>query len=90
MTRWAPRGTARGSGGGDHTATAGDHRHPGTGPHSARHTHGTRSYAATRDLRLVQDELGHADPSTTAIYAHVATERKLAAADAAFAIDGDE
>jgi len=71
-------------------AAAGVHRHPGTGPHSARHTHGTRLYAATRDLRLVQDELGHADPSTTAIYAHVATERKLAAADAAFAIDSDE
>ena len=68
-------------------AAAGVHREPGTGPHSARHTHATRLYAATRDLRLVQDELGHADPSMTAIYAHVATERKLAAADAAFASD---
>ena len=67
-------------------ASAGVHRHPGTGPHCGRHTRATRLYAATKDLRLVQDELGHADPSTTAIYAHVATEAKLAAADAADAL----
>ena len=68
-------------------AAAGLHRMWGTGPHMGRHTHASRLYAATRDLRLVQDELGHADPSTTAIYAHVATEAKLAAADAADALE---
>ena len=68
-------------------AAAGLHRHPGTGPHTARHARGSRLYAATKDLRLVQDELGHADPSTTMIYTHVATEEKLAAADAADALE---
>ena len=67
-------------------AAAGLHRHPGTGPHTARHARASRLYAATKDLRLVQDELGHADPSTTMIYTHVAREEKLAAADAADAL----
>ena len=66
------------------------HRHPGTGPHTARHTRASRMYAATKDLRLVQDELGHANPSTTAIYAHVCTEAKLAAADAADSMETPE
>ena len=68
-------------------AAAGLHRHRGTGPHVSRHTRASRMYAATKDLRLVQDELGHADPSTTAIYAHVSTEAKLAAADAADSLE---
>ena len=39
--------------------------------HSLRHTAGTLSMRAGADLRQVQDLLGHADPRTTSIYAHV-------------------
>lgn len=37
--------------------------------HSLRHRAGTALYRLTRDIRLVQDVLGHASPATTAIYA---------------------
>jgi site-specific recombinase XerD len=40
--------------------------------HSLRHTAGTLALRAGADLRQVQDLLGHADPRTTCIYAHVA------------------
>jgi site-specific recombinase XerD len=39
--------------------------------HSLRHTAGTQALRAGADLRQVQDLLGHADPRTTSIYAHV-------------------
>jgi integrase/recombinase XerD len=40
--------------------------------HSLRHTAGTLALRAGVELRQVQDLLGHADPRTTCIYAHVA------------------
>ncbi|HEY9596977.1 MAG TPA: tyrosine-type recombinase/integrase, partial [Cyanophyceae cyanobacterium] len=40
--------------------------------HSLRHTAGTLALRSGADLRQVQDLLGHADPRTTCIYAHVA------------------
>ena len=43
--------------------------------HDARHSHATTLYAATKDLRLVQKQLGHSRPSITAIYADVADAR---------------
>ena len=39
--------------------------------HSLRHTAGTLGLAGGASLRAVQDLLGHSDPKTTAIYAHV-------------------
>jgi site-specific recombinase XerD len=39
--------------------------------HSLRHTAGTLALRNGATLRQVQDLLGHADPRTTAIYAHV-------------------
>jgi len=39
--------------------------------HSLRHTAGTLTLRAGASLRQVQDLLGHADPRTTAIYAHI-------------------
>ena len=39
--------------------------------HSLRHTAATQALRAGADLRQVQDLLGHADPRTTSIYAHV-------------------
>lgn len=43
----------------------------GASCHILRHSCGTNLYAAKKDLRLVQDVLGHRDPKTTARYAHL-------------------
>ncbi len=48
-----------------------DAKRPGISGHALRHTAGTLSYKHSQDLRAVQDMLGHADPKTTARYAHV-------------------
>jgi len=39
--------------------------------HTLRHRFGTLAYAVERDLRAVQELLGHAKPETTAVYAAV-------------------
>ena len=39
--------------------------------HSLRHTAGTLALRAGAELRQVQDLLGHSDPRTTCIYAHI-------------------
>lgn len=39
--------------------------------HALRHRYGTRAYALSKDIRLVQDLLGHRSPVTTAIYTHL-------------------
>jgi len=39
--------------------------------HSMRHTYATTLYAKTRDLRLVQKQLGHSSPVITALYADI-------------------
>jgi integrase/recombinase XerC len=39
--------------------------------HMLRHRFGTEAYRAARDLRLVQELLGHRDPATTAGYAAI-------------------
>ena len=43
--------------------------------HDARHTAATLLYEASRDLRLVQKQLGHSRPSVTAVYADVCDEK---------------
>lgn len=40
----------------------------GGSAHRGRHWFGTHFYRASRDLRLTQEMMGHADPRTTAIY----------------------
>ena len=39
--------------------------------HTLRHRFASQAYAATRDLRAVQELLGHSKPETTAVYAAV-------------------
>ena len=53
-------------------------------PHVLRHTYATRLYNVEKDLRFVQDQLGHASPTTTAIYAKTnskARQRQVEALD---------
>jgi site-specific recombinase XerD len=46
-------------------------KRPHVSNHALRHTSATLAYRYTRDLRAVQDMLGHQDPKTTARYARV-------------------
>lgn len=50
--------------------------------HSLRHWFATWTYRSTRDIRLVGDLLGHANVSTTAVYAKVAPEAARPAVEA--------
>ncbi len=45
-------------------------------PHMLRHTYLTRLYNIEKDLRFVQDQAGHASPTTTAIYAKTDNESR--------------
>lgn len=45
-------------------------------PHMLRHTHLTRLYNVEHDLRFVQDQAGHASPTTTAIHAKTNTKAR--------------
>jgi integrase len=51
--------------------------------HTLRHRFATKAYDATKDIRAVQELLGHASPTTTAIYTRVANESLRVAAAAA-------
>lgn len=51
--------------------------------HTLRHRFATRTYAGTRDLRAVQELLGHSRPETTARYTLVPDTALRAAVDAA-------
>jgi site-specific recombinase XerD len=48
-------------------------------PHAVRHYYATEAYAKCRDIRVVQDLLGHADYATTARYIGVDIERMRSA-----------
>ncbi|SFL89308.1 tyrosine-type recombinase/integrase [Halanaerobium salsuginis] len=50
-------------------------------PHKLRHTFATTLYRQTKDIKVLQDLLGHSNISTTQIYTHVDTEEKKNAID---------
>ena len=49
--------------------------------HTLRHRFGTRAYALTSDLLLVQEMLGHASPTTTRRYVEYDRTRMRAAVE---------
>lgn len=55
-------------------------RRTGWNPHSLRHAGATAAFRATRDLRAVQELLGHASLATTERYLHVGLDEVRAAA----------
>lgn len=50
-------------------------------PHKLRHTFASTLYKKTKDIKILQDLLGHENLSTTQIYTHVDTEEKKSAID---------
>src|SRR5690606_3873523 len=54
----------------------------GLSGHALRHTAATAAYAATRDLRAVQELLGHRNPKTTSRYAHIVDRKENNVAEA--------
>lgn len=45
--------------------------------HACRHTYGTYLYQKTKDLRLVQEQLGHSSPAITQVYSHITPEDRV-------------
>lgn len=43
--------------------------------HKARHYNGTKLHEVTKDLRFVQEQLGHSRITTTEIYTHITEEK---------------
>ncbi len=58
--------------------------------HACRHSYGTYLYQKTKNLRLVQKQLGHSSITTTTVYADVPLEETLEAVNGIFEEDGRE
>ena len=49
----------------------------GSSPHPFRHRFATRAYSGTKNLRGVQEALGHSSPDTTKVYIQLADDALL-------------
>jgi site-specific recombinase XerD len=58
--------------------------------HACRHSYGTYLYQKTKNLRLVQKQLGHSSITTTTVYADVTVEETVDAVNGLFEEGGDE
>jgi site-specific recombinase XerD len=58
--------------------------------HACRHSYGTYLYQKTKDLRLVQKQLGHSSITTTTVYADVTVQETLDAVNGLFEEDDRE
>ena len=58
--------------------------------HSLRHSYGTHLYQRSKDLRLVQKQLGHSSITTTTIYSDVTIEQTLKAVNGLYETDDRE
>ncbi len=54
--------------------------------HQLRHRYGTRALALTKNIRVVQEQMGHSSPATTQVYAMVNEEETV---DLAKALDAE-
>jgi integrase/recombinase XerD len=52
--------------------------------HACRHSYGTLLYRNTKNLRLVQKQLGHSSITTSTVYADVTAEEAVAAVNGLF------
>ncbi len=57
--------------------------------HACRHSYGTLLYRNTKNLRLVQKQLGHSSITTSTVYADVSLEETVAAVNALFEGGGE-
>jgi site-specific recombinase XerD len=53
-------------------------------PHKLRHTFATHYYDKTKDLRRLQEILGHSSSKTTDIYAHILDNKVEKAIDSLY------
>jgi site-specific recombinase XerD len=58
--------------------------------HACRHSYGTYLYQKTKDLRLVQKQLGHSSITTTTVYADVTVEETLEAVNGLYKRDDED
>ncbi|MBE0597461.1 MAG: tyrosine-type recombinase/integrase [Desulfuromonadales bacterium] len=61
----------------DHYLLKAGLKKPGLSCHALRHTCGALLYQATRDVRAVQETLGHENIATSAGYAHIVERSKM-------------
>ena len=58
--------------------------------HACRHTYGTFLYQRTKNLRLVQKQLGHSSVTTTTVYADVTAQEAVEAVNGLYEKGGDD